>query len=70
MAINKIQLPAQVWQEVSLMRRRIEFLEQLYSLDCFEKPDDWIPHLREIYSDVATDTRTFSERLAEIQVEA
>jgi len=59
-------LPPEAYKEVCLMKRRIEFLEASFTLECLDDPS-LLMHLKEMYADVDTDLKTFSEKLASIQ---
>jgi hypothetical protein len=69
MDIEKTILPPEAFQEVCLMKRRIEFLESSFTMECLENPD-LMMHLKEMYLDVDTDLHTFCEKLASIQNDA
>lgn len=62
-------LPPQAYQEICLMKRRIEFLETCFTMEVFENPD-LAMHLKEMYADVDTDLETFCAKLASIETRA
>ena len=66
MDIERTILPPQAFQEVCLLKRRVEFLEAFFTMECVENPD-LAMHLKEMYADVDMDGKTFSEKLAAIQ---
>ena len=66
MDIERTILPPAAYQEVCLMKRRIEFLESCFTLECIDDPS-LMMHLKEMYGDVDMDLKTFSEKLANIQ---
>jgi hypothetical protein len=65
MDIEKIVLPPQAFEEVNLMRRRIEYLESINTIEVFNEPA-LARQLKNIYSDVDIDLATFSAKLAKI----
>jgi hypothetical protein len=69
MDIEKTILPPEAYQEICLMKRRIEFLETCFTMEFVENPD-LAMHLKEMYSDVDTDLETFCAKLARIQTGA
>ena len=69
MGFRKPTLPAKAYQEICLMKRRIEFLEKFFTEDCLETPA-LAMHLKEMYADVDMDLKTFSEKLAQIETGA
>jgi hypothetical protein len=68
MDIEKIVLPSEAFQEVTLMKRRIEYLESIHTLECAYEPS-LLRQLKEMYADVDIDLKTFSKKLADIHTE-
>jgi hypothetical protein len=58
-------LTPNAYQEICLMKRRIEFLETCSTMEVYENPE-LAMHLRERYADVDIDAKAFAEKLASV----
>ncbi len=66
MDIERTILSPEAHQEVCLMKRRIEFLETCFTLECIEDSELTMT-IKSLYADVDTDLKTFCEKLADIR---